>query len=136
MYHCAPAIAEFTAERKRVWAQKVFSLAQRVASQLPGYDELFDDSDAYDTNGSNTFYTCVLAPEVKEGPSYHTVGYPFRQNITELQDGLLLLLDIGVVNVETCKPLPNILVDIWQANATGHYAGHPLPVSHLMNEEL
>jgi len=33
------------------------------------------------------------------------------------------LLDIGVINVETCEPLPNVLVDIWQANATGHYAG-------------
>jgi len=36
-----------------------------------------------------------------------------------------LLLDIGVIDVETCKPLPNVLVDIWQANATGYYAGHP-----------
>jgi len=36
---------------------------------------------------------------------------------------LLKLLDIGVIDVETCKPLPNVLVDIWQANATGHYAG-------------
>ncbi len=37
-------------------------------------------------------------------------------------------LDIGVIDVETCKPLPNVLIDIWQANATGIYAGrsHPL----------
>ena len=33
------------------------------------------------------------------------------------------LLDIGVIDVNTCQPLPNVLVDIWQANATGHYAG-------------
>ena len=33
------------------------------------------------------------------------------------------LLDIGVIDVETCKPLPNVLVDIWQANSTGFYAG-------------
>jgi protocatechuate 3,4-dioxygenase beta subunit len=33
------------------------------------------------------------------------------------------LLDIGVIDVNTCKPLPNVLVDIWQANATGQYAG-------------
>ena len=32
-------------------------------------------------------------------------------------------MDIGVIDVETCKPLPNVLVDIWQANATGFYAG-------------
>ena len=36
-------------------------------------------------------------------------------------------MDIGVIDVNTCKPLPNVLVDIWQANATGHYAGHPGP---------
>jgi len=71
--------------------------------------------------------TCVLAPEVTEGPYYHEAGHPIRQNIAEYQDGLLLLLDIGVIDVETCKPLPNVLVDIWQANATGHYAGHPDP---------
>ena len=33
------------------------------------------------------------------------------------------LLDIGVIDVETCEPLPNVLVDIWQANATGFYSG-------------
>jgi protocatechuate 3,4-dioxygenase beta subunit len=33
------------------------------------------------------------------------------------------LLDIGVIDVETCKPAPNVLVDIWLANATGHYSG-------------
>jgi hypothetical protein len=32
-------------------------------------------------------------------------------------------LDIGVIDVETCKPAPNVLVDIWLANATGHYSG-------------
>ena len=35
--------------------------------------------------------TCVLAPEVTEGPYYHTEGHPIRQNIAELQDGLLLV---------------------------------------------
>jgi hypothetical protein len=35
--------------------------------------------------------TCVLAPEVTEGPYYHTEGHPIRQNIAELEDGLLLV---------------------------------------------
>ncbi|RDB19167.1 hypothetical protein Hypma_014222 [Hypsizygus marmoreus] len=148
-YHCAPAVAEFTAARKRSWAQKV--LAGRPA--LPGYEELFADgtyaegisgtpndeqtlmscSPVHETRIQNN--TCVLAPEVTEGPYYHTVGHPIRQNIAELQDGLLLLLDIGVIDVETCKPLPNVLVDIWSANATGHYAGHPFPSPDLANEK-
>lgn len=36
----------------------------------------------------------------------------------------LQLIDIGVIDVETCKPVPNVLVDIWHANSTGHYSGH------------
>lgn len=61
-------------------------------------------------------------------------------------------MDIGVIDVETCEPLPNVLVDLWHANATGHYAGmsfccgnvvdadqaiqgHGDPAPHLVNEE-
>jgi protocatechuate 3,4-dioxygenase beta subunit len=103
-----------------------------------------------------TRITCSIAPEVTEGPYYHTVGHPIRQNIAEFQFGLLTvcppsslpfssnisltpfipqLLDIGVIDVETCQPLPNVLVDIWHANATGHYAGHPDPAPHLVDEK-
>jgi protocatechuate 3,4-dioxygenase beta subunit len=32
-------------------------------------------------------------------------------------------MDIGVIDVDTCEPVPNVLVDLWHANATGHYAG-------------
>ncbi|KAF8656667.1 hypothetical protein AX16_002470 [Volvariella volvacea WC 439] len=163
-YHCSPAVAEFTAQRKRSWAQKV--LAGRPS--LPGYNDLFTTYEEEQTidGGVGGEYgfghanagsvpaadqtvlgctpiqetkiqnnTCVLAPEVTEGPYYHTEGHPIRQNIAEYQNGLLLLLDIGVIDVETCKPLPNVLVDIWQANATGHYAGHPVPHPHLVNEK-
>ncbi len=38
--------------------------------------------------------TCVLAPEVTEGPYYHTEGHVIRQNIAELQDGLLLVRNV------------------------------------------
>ncbi|KAF5390964.1 hypothetical protein D9757_004017 [Collybiopsis confluens] len=68
--------------------------------------------------------TCVLTPIVTEGPYYHKMGHPIRQNIAEYEIGLLTYLDIGVIDVNTCKPLPNVLVDIWQANSTGYYAGH------------
>ena len=35
--------------------------------------------------------TCVLAPEVTEGPYYHNQDHLLRQNIAGLQDGLLLV---------------------------------------------
>lgn len=44
------------------------------------------------------------------------------------------LYNIGVIDVETCEPVPNVLIDIWQANATGHYSGHPVPAPELVNE--
>ncbi|RXW19984.1 hypothetical protein EST38_g5857 [Candolleomyces aberdarensis] len=154
-YHCAPAVESFTAQRKQAFAQ-------RVLGGVPGHQQLFA-SDTYEdlrkeigssSEGDKTIMgctpisethiqnnTCVLAPEVTEGPYYHTEGHLIRQNIAELQDGLLLMLDIGVIDVETCKPLPNVLVDIWQANATGSYAvlpmsfsGHPDPRPELINE--
>ncbi|KAJ8490030.1 hypothetical protein ONZ45_g13351 [Pleurotus djamor] len=153
-YHCAPAVAEFTAARKRSWAQKVLA----GNPSLPGYDQLFLEgtyadyapggvrdqasqaanekllscSPVEETKIENN--TCVLTPETTEGPYYHIAGHPIRQNIAEYQNGLLLLLDIGVIDVETCRPLPNVLVDIWQANATGQYAGHPWPYPHLKDE--
>lgn len=45
------------------------------------------------------------------------------------------MMDIGVIDVETCEPIEGALVDIWHANSTGHYAGHPDPAPHLVNEE-
>ncbi|KAJ3565257.1 hypothetical protein NP233_g7748 [Leucocoprinus birnbaumii] len=143
-YHCAPTVDRFTAARKKAWAQQV--LAGR--SPFPAHQTMFNTdilSDAFDTPmlptaenqtlmGCTPVFTatiqnntCVLTPELPEGPYYHEAGHPLRQNIAELQSGLLLLLDIGVIDVNTCKPLPNVLVDVWQANATGHYSGHGGP---------
>lgn len=44
-------------------------------------------------------------------------------------------MDIGVIDVETCEPLPDVMVDLWHANATGYYSGHPSPAPHLINEQ-
>lgn len=69
----------------------------------------------------------MLAPEVTQGPYYHDAGHPIRQNIAEDQLGLPFMMDIGVIDVKTCKPVEGVLVDIWHANTTGHYAGHADP---------
>ncbi|KAF5380927.1 hypothetical protein D9615_004180, partial [Tricholomella constricta] len=44
-----------------------------------------------------------------------------RQNVTEGQIGVSLTLDIGVLDVTTCKPLPNVMVEVWSTNALGKY---------------
>ncbi|PWN48347.1 aromatic compound dioxygenase [Violaceomyces palustris] len=154
-YHCAPAIAAYTVARKRSWAQKVLGgdALQNKNLFVDGYfDDMGLDSQAstiealkekgkrimacdpvVETKIRNS--TCVLAPEVTQGPYYHTEGHPIRSNIAEWELGLHFQMDIGVIDIETCEPVPNILVDIWHANATGHYAGHPDPAPHLVNEE-
>lgn len=41
-----------------------------------------------------------------------------RQDMSEDQEGVPLYLDIGVMDVNSCDPLPNVLVDIWYALRT------------------
>jgi protocatechuate 3,4-dioxygenase beta subunit len=43
-------------------------------------------------------------------------------------------MDVGVIDVATCLPVPNVLVDLWHANTTGHYAGHADPDPSLIWE--
>ncbi|KAK4443624.1 Intradiol ring-cleavage dioxygenase [Podospora aff. communis PSN243] len=70
--------------------------------------------------GSNA--SCVLAPEVTEGP-YYVTGEFVRQHIAESQKGVNLHLDIQVLNTETCEPVAGVYVEVWQTNSTGVYGG-------------
>ena len=56
------------------------------------------------------------------GP-YFVTGEFIRSNISENQPGLRTHLDIQFVDVHTCKPLPNMIIDLWHANSTGFYSG-------------
>ncbi|GAA5858366.1 hypothetical protein JCM8547_004666 [Rhodosporidiobolus lusitaniae] len=134
MYACAPKIAAYQAQRKRANQQVLaggaptdaqdmfldgaFETAQENGEQLMSCQPV--DSEPRMRN-----HTCVLAPELTEGPYYHTEGHPIRQNMAEDQLGLLFLMDVGIIDVNTCEPLQDVLVDLWHANTTGHYAGHP-----------
>ncbi|KAK3988942.1 Intradiol ring-cleavage dioxygenase [Cladorrhinum sp. PSN332] len=69
---------------------------------------------------SNT--SCLLSPEVTEGPYYITGEY-IRSDLIESQAGVKLHLDILVLDTSTCKPVPNVFVEIWQTNSTGVYSG-------------
>ncbi|PWN89713.1 aromatic compound dioxygenase [Acaromyces ingoldii] len=160
-YHCAPQIAVLEGQRKRSFAQRVLGGDPTSHQQLfaAGYFEpesmmldggaglgdvvrkveaesgkkLMACEPVTETKIRNS--TCVLAPEVTEGPYYHTEGHPIRSNMAEWQLGLLFMMNVGVIDVETCEPVQNVLVDLWHANATGYYAGHPDPRPDLVNEE-
>jgi Dioxygenase len=66
--------------------------------------------------------TCVLQPELTEGP-YYIEGEKVRRNITEGKPGAKLMLRLTVVDASTCKPIKGAAVDIWHADAGGVYSG-------------
>ena len=66
--------------------------------------------------------SCVLTPELTEGP-YYIAGEKVRRDITEGKPGTRLMLHLVVVNVATCKPVKGAAVDVWHADAAGDYSG-------------
>jgi len=66
--------------------------------------------------------TCVLTPEMTEGP-YYISGEKVRRNITEGRPGAALRLRLSVVDASTCRPLKGATVDVWHADAGGEYSG-------------
>ena len=66
--------------------------------------------------------SCVLQPEVTQGP-YYVNGELIRNNVIEEQDGVPMVLDIQLVDTSTCDPVPDMFVDLWHCNSTGVYSG-------------
>jgi protocatechuate 3,4-dioxygenase beta subunit len=66
--------------------------------------------------------SCVLTPELTEGP-YYLPNEAVRRNITEGRPGTPLRLRLSVVNASTCGPIGSAAVDIWHADALGVYSG-------------
>ena len=66
--------------------------------------------------------TCVLTPELTEGP-YYIADEKLRRNITEGRPGAALTLHLTVVNASTCRPIKGAAVDIWHCDAVGVYSG-------------
>jgi protocatechuate 3,4-dioxygenase beta subunit len=83
----------------------------QIKAAAPHYDFLKND-------------TCILTPEVTQGPYQWTASQILRQDMTEGQAGIPLVLDIGVIDINTCGALPNALIDLWHCNATGYYSSY------------
>ncbi|KAL8293576.1 hypothetical protein RQP46_000277 [Phenoliferia psychrophenolica] len=128
IYHCAPQIALYNAARKRATQQVLNGgIASTDAEDLflDAGDTKVLECNAVVDEARIRNNTCVLSPETTHGPYYHAAGHPIRQNMAEYQLGLPWYMDVGVIDVKTCQPVKDILVDVWHANSTGHYAGHP-----------
>jgi protocatechuate 3,4-dioxygenase beta subunit len=50
-------------------------------------------------------------------------GEQIRKNLKENEKGIDLHLDIQVIDINTCRALKDIAVEIWAANSTGVYTG-------------
>ncbi|KAK0122542.1 hypothetical protein ONS96_009584 [Cadophora gregata f. sp. sojae] len=66
--------------------------------------------------------SCILSPEVTQGP-YYVTGEYVREDIREDQAGIDLILDTQVIDVATCDPVPDAMIEIWHCNSTGVYSG-------------
>jgi protocatechuate 3,4-dioxygenase beta subunit len=72
--------------------------------------------------------TCFLTPQETEGPYYfnaNLVRQDIRQDLTTsvVKTGLPLNMVITVIDFD-CKPIPNVLVDIWHCDKDGIYSGY------------
>jgi protocatechuate 3,4-dioxygenase beta subunit len=66
--------------------------------------------------------SCVLTPEQTEGP-YYLSGEAVRRDITEGTPGTPLRLALTVVDAGACTPVPDAVVEVWHADASGNYSG-------------
>ncbi|KFY74456.1 hypothetical protein V501_04633 [Pseudogymnoascus sp. VKM F-4519 (FW-2642)] len=82
-----------------------------------GYTPQTSESTIFANTGS-----CILSPEVTEGP-YYVAGEFVRSDIRDGEAGIEFILDTQVLDVSTCEPVTNALVEIWHANSTGVYSG-------------
>ncbi|PLB39062.1 intradiol ring-cleavage dioxygenase [Aspergillus candidus] len=80
-------------------------------------DQTVDPSELFKSGG-----TCILGPDVTEGP-YYVSGELIRTDVSEEQAGVPLFLDIQLVDTKTCEPVPEAYIEIWHCNATGVYSG-------------
>jgi protocatechuate 3,4-dioxygenase beta subunit len=75
-------------------------------------------------SGTSSAEVCYkLTSETTEGP-YYIDADKLRRDITEDKEGIPLVLDLKVIDSETCKPIRNAAVDIWHCDALGIYSGY------------
>ncbi|EOD44191.1 putative protocatechuate -dioxygenase beta subunit protein [Neofusicoccum parvum UCRNP2] len=94
---------------KRDLAARAANTTYTITSEAPYYDVLQNN-------------TCILTEEVTTGPYIWPRSQTLRQDMTEGEPGVPLYLDIGVMDVNSCEPLPDVLVDVWHCNSTGSYS--------------
>lgn len=103
-----------TLEDLEAWEAKNHNMTGAV-----DYDMFTSIEEVFSANTS-----CILAPYITDGP-YYVVGEYMRSNVKEADycDGIDVFLEVQYIDVNTCDPIPNVAVDVWNCNATGVYSG-------------
>ncbi len=79
------------------------------------------------TGGSTAGGACAVTPTETLGP-YPSLTNFVRSDIREGKSGLPLALTITIVNTNnSCSPVANAAVDIWQCDAQGNYSEYSQP---------
>lgn len=113
---CANHVAQFNEKRyaRRMRAKRSLEFEYRsdntthqITTEAPYYEVIQND-------------TCVLAPDITQGPYLWPRAQILRQDMSEDQPGVPLWLDVGVIDMATCEPLDNALVSFWHCNSTGN----------------
>jgi protocatechuate 3,4-dioxygenase beta subunit len=76
------------------------------------------------TTGGGTSAACAVTPSETVGP-FPSLADLIRSDIRDGKPGVTLTLQITVVNTSAnCGPVANLLVDVWQCDATGNYSSY------------
>jgi protocatechuate 3,4-dioxygenase beta subunit len=118
------AIAKDARKKRSIAADAPYLRVRDAASVLntthlssTDYSNATDEAILFAGNNS-----CVLSPEVTQGP-YYVSGEYVRENIVEDQEGVELILDTQVIDMATCDPVTDAVIEIWHCNSTGVYSG-------------
>jgi hypothetical protein len=122
------------ARKKRGLALVPRALEARNATSVLNTTHLSPSNYSISTDESTLFAgnnSCVLSPEVTEGPycgflltiSCHgwmlirvdVNGEYVRENVTEDQAGVELILDTQIIDMATCDPVADVMLEIWRA---------------------
>lgn len=131
--HCAEKLKARGVEARAVQRRKAIADAKAkrgiAAREVADKNKSHLSTADYDLNTPldvifATNNSCLLSPEVTEGP-YYVSGEHIRKDLTEEEQGVALTVDIAVYDVDTCEPIPQSYIEIWSCNSTGIYSGVP-----------
>ncbi len=56
----------------------------------------------------------LVAPLLMRVSNLDVSGERIRKDVTDGEEGVPLAVDIQIVDMETCEPIPNVYLEIWR----------------------